>query len=64
MKSLAGAGNLIHGDLDFFAVKSSAHIAQAIPGARLEVLHDSGHFSYIDAPEQVREALVGFFQGS
>ena len=55
---------VIHGDRDFFPVQSSAHIAQAIPGARLTVLRDSGHFSYIDASEQMREALVGFLQGS
>jgi proline iminopeptidase len=48
---------VIHGALDFFPVESSKHIADAIPGAQLVVIPDSGHFSYIDAPEKVRAAL-------
>lgn len=60
LKSVRAPTLVIHGDLDFFPVESSAHIAQAIPGARLEILRDSGHFSYIDASERVHRALEGF----
>ena len=52
---------VIHGDFDFVPIEVAEHIAQAIPGARLAVLPDSGHFSYIDAPDQVRHALERFF---
>lgn len=51
---------LIHGDFDFVPVECAARIAEAIPGARLEVLRDSGHFSYIDAADAVRKALGEF----
>jgi len=52
---------VIHGDFDFIPVECAGRIAEAIPGARLEVLRDSGHFSYIDAAEQVGRELDGFF---
>ena len=52
---------ILHGDFDFIPIECAEHIAQAIPGARLAVLPDSGHFSYIDAPDQVRHALDRFF---
>ena len=52
---------ILHGDFDFIPMECAEHIAQAIPGARLAVLPDSGHFSYIDAPDQVRHALDRFF---
>lgn len=48
---------VIHGELDFFPLESSKHIAEAIPGAKLVVIPGSGHFSYIDAPEAVRAAI-------
>jgi proline iminopeptidase len=52
---------VIQGDNDFIPIECAEHIAQAIPGARLAVLPDSGHFSYIDAADQVRHALDRFF---
>ena len=52
---------VVHGDYDFIPIESSEHIAQAIPGARLAVVTDSGHFSYINEPDQVRHALDRFF---
>jgi pimeloyl-ACP methyl ester carboxylesterase len=52
---------VLHGDFDFVPMECAEHIARAIPGARLAVLPDSGHFSYIDEPEQVRHALDRFF---
>jgi pimeloyl-ACP methyl ester carboxylesterase len=52
---------IIHGDYDFVPVVCATHIAEAIPGARLVVLEDSGHFSYIDAPEEVYKAIDEFF---
>jgi len=53
---------VIHGEADFFPLASSAHIAEAIPGARLVTIPDSGHFSYIDAPADVRQAIDAFMR--
>jgi proline iminopeptidase len=64
LKHLRTATLVIHGENDFFPVASSAHIAEAIPGARLTTLADSGHFSYIDAPERVRGAIDDFFRAA
>jgi len=55
---------VIHGDYDFVPVECSVHIAQAIPGARLVVLEDTGHFSYLESPNAVREAIVDFFHSN
>jgi proline iminopeptidase len=51
---------VIHGARDFIPRASDERIAGAIPGAHLVVLEGSGHFSYMDAPEAVRETLAAF----
>jgi pimeloyl-ACP methyl ester carboxylesterase len=40
------------------------HIAEAIPGARLVVVRDCGHYSYLERPDAVRQALDEFFQAA
>jgi proline iminopeptidase len=55
---------VLHGDYDFVPVACAAHIAEAIPGARLVVLSDCGHFSYLERPDAVRKAISEFFQVS
>jgi pimeloyl-ACP methyl ester carboxylesterase len=52
---------IIHGDYDWIPVPCAVHIAEAIPGARLEVLSDCGHFAYLEAPEEVRKVMADFF---
>lgn len=52
---------VLHGDYDFVPVACAAHIAEAIPGARLVVLPDCGHFSYLERPAEVHKALSEFF---
>jgi pimeloyl-ACP methyl ester carboxylesterase len=52
---------VIHGDHDFVPVEVAAHIAQAIPGARLAVLRQCGHFSYLEAPDAVLQHISEFF---
>ncbi len=52
---------VLHGDYDFIPVESAAHIAQAISGARLVVLRECGHFSYLECPDQVRKEIADFF---
>jgi proline iminopeptidase len=55
---------VIHGDYDFVPVECAAHISQAIPGARFALLKDCGHFSYLERPDEVREALADFFHNT
>jgi proline iminopeptidase len=55
---------VLHGDYDFVPVACAAHIAEAIPEARLVVIPDCGHFSYLERPTEVRQALHAFFQVS
>lgn len=52
---------IIHGDYDFVPAECVAHIAQAIPGARFTLLKDSGHFAYIESPDNVRKEMGEFF---
>jgi proline iminopeptidase len=48
---------VIHGDGDFVPLECSEHIARAVPGARLVVLEDCGHFSYLEKPIETFEAI-------
>jgi proline iminopeptidase len=52
---------VLHGDDDFIPVEIAAHIAQVLERARLVVLRDCGHFSYLKCPDQVRKELIDFF---
>jgi proline iminopeptidase len=52
---------IVHGDLDFVPLVCATHIAEAIPGSRLVVLPGSGHFSYVDAADDLVAAMVSFF---
>ena len=51
---------VLHGDYDFVPQECAAHIARAIPGARLVVLKDTGHFAYLERPDAVRKELSEF----
>jgi proline iminopeptidase len=53
---------VIHGDDDFVPVEVSAHIAEAIPGGRLAVLPECGHFSYLEAPDAVFQHVSELFR--
>jgi proline iminopeptidase len=44
---------VLHGENDFIPVEVVARIAGAIPGARLVVLPQRGHFAYVEAPDAV-----------
>jgi len=52
---------VITGDRDFIPVEIAAHIARAIPNARLVTLRDCGHFAYLECPGDVRKALDDFW---
>lgn len=61
LKQLRNPTLVIHGDYDVVPVECAAQIAEATPGARLVVLRECGHFSYIEAPEEVHNAIAEFF---
>jgi proline iminopeptidase len=63
LRQLRNPTLVIHGDYDFIPVPCAARIAEAIPGARLAVLRDCGHFAYIDASDDVRKVMADFFAG-
>ncbi len=51
---------VVTGDHDFIPVEVAEHIARAIPGAKLVVIPKCGHFSYLEAPDEVRKELTAF----
>lgn len=62
MSRLAVPTLVIHGEDDFVPVDVAVHIADAIPGTRLVVLRQCGHFAHLEAPDavvrQVRELFA------
>jgi proline iminopeptidase len=53
LRRLTAPTLVLHGEDDFVPVQVAAHIAEAIPGARLAVLRECGHFAYLEAPGAV-----------
>jgi pimeloyl-ACP methyl ester carboxylesterase len=49
---------VLHGDHDLVPVEVARHIADAIPDARVVVLPDCGHFSFLEQPEAVHAAIA------
>lgn len=45
------------GDADLIPLEVGRHVAEAIPGARLVVVPECGHFSYLERPDEVRRAI-------
>jgi proline iminopeptidase len=52
---------VIHGEDDVIPVELVRHVADAIPGASLDVLPECGHFAYLEAPEAVEQGLAALF---
>jgi len=53
---------VIAGDRDFIPVEVARHIADAIPGARLAVIENCGHFGYMECPDEVRREIDRFLR--
>jgi proline iminopeptidase len=53
---------VISSEHDFIPPEIAAHIAQAIPAARLEMIRNCGHFAYLERPLEVRRVLDEFFR--
>jgi pimeloyl-ACP methyl ester carboxylesterase len=51
---------IIHGDFDAIPVESSEYLHQQIPGSQIVVITESGHFPFIEQPEQFIVALRAF----
>jgi proline iminopeptidase len=51
---------VVHGEHDLIPIECAAHIAQAIPGARLAILKDCGHFAFLESPDGVRKEINDF----
>jgi proline-specific peptidase len=55
---------VITGEQDFITGPVSAReIAEALPGARLEILPDCGHFIFVEQPHAFRDAVERFLAG-
>jgi len=64
LKTLMIPALVISGNHEFIPVSTAEHIAQALPNARLVVLKDCGHFSYLESPVAVRKEIDAFFNKS
>lgn len=53
---------VIAGDKDFFPLEVAAHIADAVPNAKMVTTKDCGHFAFLECPGEVRNALLDFFK--
>jgi proline iminopeptidase len=53
---------VIHGDYDFIPLGCVSPIVGALPGARLILLSECGHFSYMEWPDDVRREINDLFQ--
>lgn len=51
---------VIHGEDDLVPVDIARRITSAIPGARLVVLADCGHFAFLEQPDRVCSAITDF----
>jgi proline iminopeptidase len=62
LKSLKIPTLVISGDHEFIPAATAEHITQAIPNARMVMLKDCGHFTYLECPAAVREQIDAFFR--
>ena len=49
---------IIHGADDMFPRDCARHTADAIPGTRLVVLEECGHFAFLECPERVMHETI------
>lgn len=62
LRSLGIPTLVIAGDRDFFPIDVAAHIADALPSGKLVTMNNCGHFSFLECPNEVRNALDDFFK--
>ena len=62
IRALAIPTLVLTGDRDFIPVETAAHIASAMPRARLVTLKGCGHFAYLECAAEVRTAFDEFYR--
>jgi proline iminopeptidase len=55
---------IIRGEADFVPLATVGHIADAIPGSRLVVLPECGHFAYLEQPDKTCAVISAFLTAS
>jgi proline iminopeptidase len=60
LNALSVPSLVVHGDRDLVPVAMATHVADAIPGTRLTVLADCGHFAYLERPDEVHRVIREF----
>lgn len=48
---------VIHGEHDFISGDCAPHVAGAIHRARFVLLRETGHFSYLESPNEVHKGI-------
>lgn len=51
---------VIHGDHDLVPPECARNVADALSASRVVVLGECGHFSYLERPGEVFDAIVDF----
>jgi pimeloyl-ACP methyl ester carboxylesterase len=54
----------VWGERDYFPLSYAQQAAREMPAARLEVLHSTGHLSYLEDPQTFNEVLGGWIQAT
>jgi pimeloyl-ACP methyl ester carboxylesterase len=62
LKSVRVPTLVMVGELDYVCSKASRLMAQAIPGAALKIIKNSGHMSPIEQPAAFTAALMEFLE--
>jgi proline iminopeptidase len=62
VKSLRIPTLVITGDHEFIPSSTAEHITESITGARMVLLKNCGHFSYLESPTEVRAAVNSFLR--
>lgn len=52
---------VFHGEHDFIPVELAAHVAEAMPCARLVVIPECGHFACLESPDVLHEHIAALF---
>jgi len=51
---------VLHGARDFVPLSCAKHIVDAVPGGRLVVVEDCGHFAYLECPDETFASIRTF----
>jgi proline iminopeptidase len=61
LRRISAPSLVVAGESDFICGPICAHaIAAELPGSRLVIIPEAGHFTYLEQPAAFRQALIGF----